>query len=372
VLPEVVTAHDPDHSYWPSSPSSNLEAPAQDQDMGDVHYWDVWHGEQPFSAFTDQYPRFMSEYGFQSFPLMSSVERFTEPGDRELETPVMLAHQKNPRGNQLIRTYMQREYPEPLDFASFVYVSQVQQAEGMRIAAEHLRRIMPRSMGSLYWQIDDCWPVASWSGIDYYGTPKALQRYARRFYAPVLVSPVIGEDTVSVWVVSDRREASTFRLILRLLGLDGADRSVTERRVEIQPVTSGEVLVLDRAELLAGADPTTVFVDVVLEEEGRVVAENRAWFVPVKDLDLPEPRLDVQVSRIRNGYRIRLSSAAIARDVHLEAPGHEGSFSDDFFDVVPGRPVTIRFDAGGAVDPARFRQDLRVYSLRDAFVGRAW
>jgi beta-galactosidase/beta-glucuronidase len=139
----------------------------------------------------------MSEYGFQSFPQFETVETYTLASEHDIQSPVMLAHQRHPRGNQLIKEYMLREYPAPKDFESFLYVSQVLQAEGIKVGAEHLRRIMPRNMGSLYWQLDDCWPVASWSSIDYYGRWKALQYYSKRFYAPVLVSPYVEADNLN-------------------------------------------------------------------------------------------------------------------------------------------------------------------------------
>ncbi|PYS69255.1 MAG: hypothetical protein DMF73_15115, partial [Acidobacteria bacterium] len=189
VLPDVCASLDPSRPYWPSSPSSNLKDDPESQKMGDLHYWQVWHASAPFAEYEKQFPRFMSEYGFQSFPQLETVATYTEPADREVSSPVMMVHQRHPRGNQLIREYMLREYPEPKDFESFLYVSQVLQAEGIKIGAEHLRRIMPHNMGSLFWQIDDCWPVASWSSIDYTGRWKALQYYARRFYNDILISP---------------------------------------------------------------------------------------------------------------------------------------------------------------------------------------
>ncbi len=155
VLPEVCSSLDPSRKYWPSSPSSNLEEDNESQKMGDMHYWQVWHASSPFSEYEKQHPRFMSEYGFQSFPQIETVNTYTEASDRDIKSPVMMAHQRHPRGNQLIREYMLREYPEPKDFESFLYVSQVLQAEGIKIGAEHLRRIMPHNMGSLFWQIDD-------------------------------------------------------------------------------------------------------------------------------------------------------------------------------------------------------------------------
>ena len=151
----------------------------QSEDDNESQRWEifttaVWHASLPFSEYEKQHPRFMSEYGFQSFPQIETVNTYTVPADHDINSPVMMAHQRHPRGNQLIREYMLREYPEPKDFESFLYVSQVLQAEGIKIGAEHLRRIMPHNMGSLYWQINDCWPVASWSSLDYTGRWKAL------------------------------------------------------------------------------------------------------------------------------------------------------------------------------------------------------
>ena len=139
-----------------------------------MHYWQVWHALAPIEEYTHQFPRFMSEYGFQSFPEMRTIRSFAQPGDMEIRSATMQDHQKNHGGNERILTYMLRWYPEPKDFSSFVYLSQVLQAEAIKLGAEHLRRQRPNTMGSLYWQLNDCWPVASWASIDYYGRWKAL------------------------------------------------------------------------------------------------------------------------------------------------------------------------------------------------------
>jgi len=152
--------------YTPSSPSANFEEAPDNQHNGDMHYWQVWHAQAPASDYKLQFPRFMSEFGFQSFPEMRTIRTFAKPADMDIRSKVMQAHQKNKGGNERILTYMLREYREPKDFASFVYLSQVQQAEIIKIGAEHLRRQRPRTMGSLYWQLNDCWPVASWASID--------------------------------------------------------------------------------------------------------------------------------------------------------------------------------------------------------------
>ncbi|NOZ56848.1 MAG: glycoside hydrolase family 2 protein [Calditrichaeota bacterium] len=258
LLPEVVSTVDPGRFYWPSSPSSNLEDVPQSQWMGDVHYWDVWHGEKPFTEYEKQFPRFMSEYGFQSFPLLPTVKTFAEPQDWDIESPVMTVHQKHPRGNQLIRKYMSRDWPVPKRFEDFLVMSQIVQAEGIKIGAEHLRRIKPRCMGSLYWQIDDCWPVASWSSIDYTGRWKALHYYARRFYAPVLVSPHRENGEIVVYGVVDGRSGLQGTLACRLLSFDGQTLWEDERPAEIGADSAVVLARFPEAEVLGEAAPNTV------------------------------------------------------------------------------------------------------------------
>src|SRR5215213_3592045 len=216
LLGEVTAEYDSSRPYWQSSPSSNFQDDSDSQKIGDTHYWQVWHAEKPYSEYEKQFPRFMSEYGFQSFPELETVKTYTTEADRRsIETPIMLAHQRHPRGNQLVREYMLREYKEPKDFESFLYVSQVLQAQGIKIGAEHFRRIMPRNMGSLYWQANDCWPVASWSGMDYFGRWKALMYYTKKFYAPLMISPHVDDDgTLNIYVVSDSPEAKQAQMVL--------------------------------------------------------------------------------------------------------------------------------------------------------------
>ena len=367
VLPEVVAEHDPARAYWPSSPSSNLEEDPDSQRMGDIHYWEVWHASRPFSEYERQRPRFMSEYGFQSFPSIETVGAYTVPADHDIESPVMLAHQKHPRGNQLIREYMLRDYPEPKDFESFLYVSQVLQAEGIRVGAEHLRRIMPHNMGSLYWQLNDCWPVASWSSVDYFGRWKALQFYARRFYAPLLVSPRAAGERVEIHVVSDRAEPTPARLVVTLLDFGGRSLSSAEKEVTLAPLRGDSYLTLPAARLLEGRDAREVFLLSELLVGGRVVSRNTHFFRPFKELKLAAPRVTAAAAPVRGGFRVTLSADGLARAVQLSSAGHEGSFSDNFFDLVPGRPVEVEFRARGRARLEEFRRGLKVRSLADAF-----
>lgn len=367
VLPSVCAAFDPSRPYWPSSPSSNLEDDPDSQKIGDVHYWGVWHAALPFTDYEKQLPRFMSEYGFQSFPQIETVVAYTLPEDRDIQSPVMLAHQKHPRGNQLIREYMLREYPQPKDFESFLYISQVLQAEGIKIGAEHLRRIMPRNMGSLYWQINDCWPVASWSSIDYFGRWKALQYYARRFYDNLLISPHQDGGKINIYLVSDRQKPVSAQLRLTLFDFAGNKLTETNKDVEVEGLRSKIYQSLIKADLLGSRDPKRVFLQCDLLVAGKVVSISRHFFAPAKDLALSKPDITTQVRRTPGGFRVTLATNLFARGVYLSLGRGDGFFSDNYFDLVPGQKVEVEFTSREPTKLNELRRSLKVRSLVDAF-----
>jgi beta-mannosidase len=367
VLPEVCAWLDPSRPYWPSSPSSNLEDDPESQKMGDLHYWQVWHAAMPFGEYEKQFPRFMSEYGFQSFPQIETVRTYTTGADRNIQSAVMLAHQKHPRGNQLIREYMLREYPEPKDFESFLYVSQVLQAEGIKIGAEHLRRIMPHNMGSLFWQLDDCWPVASWSSIDYTGRWKALQFYARRFYGDILLSPHEEHGDLNFYVVSDRSKSTAAQLQVSLFDFEGQRLWSREQDIEVDALSSKSYLNIPVGQLLSERDPKGLFLFAELLVDGKPVSRNEHFFQSFKNLLLPRPRISAQAMPGRKGFMITLSADKLARAVYLSAPNVAGFFVDNYFDLIPGRKVEVEFRTRGPVSLADFRKRLAVRSLADAF-----
>jgi beta-mannosidase len=367
VLPEVCSSLDPSRPYWPSSPSSKLEDDNESQKMGDSHYWNVWHASLPFSEYEKQQPRFMSEYGFQSFPQLETVNTYTVTADHDINSPVMMAHQRHPRGNQLIREYMLREYPEPKDFESFLYVSQVLQAEGIKIGAEHLRRIRPHNMGSLFWQINDCWPVASWSSIDYTGRWKALQYYARRFYSDVLVSPQEENGNLSVFVVSDRLQPAAGQLHLTLFDFEGNKLWSQQQDIEIAALNSKSYVTVPIETLLAGKQAGEVFLFAEVLVGGKPVSTNQHFFKAYKDLILPRPEIATEVTPVRSGLRLTLSADKFARSVYLATPNSGGFFTDNYFDLVPGRKVEVDFRPGVVMGLREFRKQLKIRTLADAF-----
>ena len=367
VLQEVTAQFDPSRTYWPSSPHGGLDDDPESVRSGDVHFWRVWHAAEPFSDYEKQTPRFMSEYGFQSFPNIETVKSYTVPADRDIESPIMLAHQRHPRGNQLVREYMLRDYAQPKDFESFLYVSQVLQAEGIRIGAEHLRRIMPHNMGSLYWQINDCWPVASWSSIDYYGRWKALQYYARRFYNDLLISPTTQNGYLKLFVVSDRPQAVRGKVRVSLMNFDGATLKSFVRDVDLAPLTSRSYFDLRVSELLDGTDAKNVVVYCELLVNDKTVSTHDYFFAPFKELKFSKPTITSEIVRTPKGFSIKISSDKFAKAVYLAVPEHDGFFPDNYFNLAPGRDMTVEYHSRIPLSLEQFKQRLQIRSVFDAF-----
>jgi len=362
VLKSVVARYSPQTPYWPSSPSANFEAPPDNPRDGDMHYWMVWHALEPIQKYTEQTPRFMSEFGFQSFPELATISTFAKPEEFDIGSTTMRAHQKNTGGNERILTYMLREYREPKDFASFVYLSQVQQAEAIKTGAEHFRRLRPRTMGALYWQLNDCWPVASWSSIDYTGRWKALQYYAVRFFDDVLVSPFHHDGKVEVFGVNDKLTPVRASLRRRLLDFNGKVIATAANDVELKPQSSALLGTNTDAELLGSADPTKAFVVYELIADGKTLSRNDVFFREMRDLALPTTKIEPRWS---GANEITLSSPVLARHVALTFGDLDVHASDNYFDLLPGESVTIKLESKANADD--LRKALKITTLTDAF-----
>jgi beta-mannosidase len=353
--------------YTTSSPSANFEEIPDNQHNGDMHYWAVWHQQAPAQDYTKQFPRFMSEYGFQSFPEIRTIHAFAnKPEDFDIRSTVMQAHQKNKGGNERILTYMLREYREPKDFASFVYLSQVQQAEIIKIGAEHLRRQRPRTMGSLYWQLNDCWPVASWASIDYYGRWKALQYYARRFYDDVLISPFLHDDKVDVYVVSDKLQPLSGTIHMRLLDYSGNSLLDETKDVQVPAQSNTIYFTVEKASLAEKADLHRSFLVFDLEVAGKRVSRNLIFFNVTHDLDLPvSPKIETALDKTGEDYTVTIQSPKLARSVYLSFADLDVQSSDNYFDLLPAEPVTLHLKSSATLE--QIKGALKIMSLTDAF-----
>ncbi len=366
ILPEVVAQNDPQRLYWPSSPQA---APDRHADLsqalqsGDIHYWDVWWGQKPFTEYRTHIGRFMSEYGFQSFPEFRTVKTYAEPGDYDILSDVMKAHQRSSIGNGTITNYMQRDYVVPKDFRQFLYVGQVLQAEGIKVAMEAHRARMPYCMGSLFWQINDCWPVASWSSIDYYGRWKAQQYFARKAYDAVLVSPRIEGDKVTITVVSDLLHDQAAAMTVRVMDFQG--KAITEHpaAITIKANSSAVVFSDEIVHLLGGAGPETVLLSVGIAVAGKLVADNILYFRPVKDLSLPAPVIAKQVKAVGKEIVVGLTSKTLVKNLYLRLETHDGAFSDNYFDLLPGQTVLVRFTPVKPLTVPAFEADLRLVHM---------
>lgn len=341
ILPNVVKQYDGTRLYWSSSPIAENNEP-QDFKSGDVHYWGVWHGKEPFTAFEENTGRFMSEYGFQSFPDFCTVKKYTIEEDWNIESPVMLSHQRSTMGNQLIRTYLLRHYQEPKDFESFLYVSQLLQAKGIAYAIETHRRAKPFCMGSLYWQLNDCWPVASWSSTDYYTRWKALHYKAREAFGEFLVSPLIRGDKVDIYIVSDRVEDLKGELQLTGINFEGYNFYENSLIINIPGNSSSSYLTLDQKDLLKDISPDKSLLRMVLKDsDGHVLSENILYFTNILNLVLEQPEISIEVVKKEKSSEIHLSSDILAKNVYLVLNNCEGHFSDNYFDLMPGEEKIV-------------------------------
>ncbi len=376
-LREWCLAEDPDHSYWPSSPSSNIPfLEANGQRQGDTHYWDVWHKGQPFTAYRAQYPRFMSEFGFQSLPPLETIRTYAGEKDWNMTSYIMEQHQKNANGNAMIIRQMLDTFRLPKDFESLVYLSMVLQAEGIRYGVEHWRRHPDRVAGILYWQLNDCWPVASWSSLDYFGRWKALHYAARRFYAPVMLSIEDNPPEMSVYVSNDLLTEWNGSVEWSLETRDGKSLRHGKSPVQAGPQSATQVCKLDFSENInIDTIRKLVFVAGLIHDD-QVVTYQVTPFVPIKHLELQTPAFKIQALHLPaeqldpvtgDELEINLEAGTLALMVELSLAGAEVVFSDNYFSLAAGRKrrVTCPMPVGWDID--RVRQALRIRSVYDSY-----
>ncbi len=360
ILPEAVEMYDASRSYWASSPSSG-KGLVNDLINGDDHYWGVWWGKEPFKNYATHIARFMSEYGFQSFPEMKSVKKYTTPEDYDILSDVMNSHQRSSIGNETIEYYMLKDYKKPKDFESFLYVNHVLQAEGIKFALEGHRRAMPYCMGSLYWQINDCWPVASWSSTDYYQEWKALQYYVKKGFEPLLISPFIEEDVVKVGIVNDHLKLINAKLNLRMIDFAGKELWSKSEDIAIEKNSSTLCFESKLTDFLKGKDPENLLFAVEIMQNGKLIADNVIYFKPVKDLNLPMPKVDYHINESKNGFVISIKTDVLAKNVFLTMGTEDGFFTDNYFDLLPGKSVEIQLNTSISLE--KLKEVLKIQTL---------
>lgn len=349
ILPAIVKETAPQTYWWPASPSSggNFDAP-NDENRGDNHYWDVWHGEKPFTEYRKFFFRYASEFGFQSFPCLKSVEQFTLPDDRNIFSRVMERHQRNQAANGKILSYLSQTFRYPNSFDDLLYASQLMQAEAIRYGVEHWRRNRGRCMGAIIWQLNDIWPVASWASIDYYGRWKALHYAAKRFFAPVMVSaeeegelsqnpkineyhPAPLEKSFRLNVCNETLRDVTGEVVWALRTPDGAIVRQNQQTLTI-PAMSAKWL--DKVDC-ADASLTGHYVSFAFVVDDVAVSEGTCIFCAPKHFEFVDPRLTVET----RGDTLVVTSHAYAKQVWLESEDADLLLDDNAFDMNPGTKV---------------------------------
>ena len=357
ILPAIVKETAPQTYWWPASPSSggNFDAP-NDENRGDNHYWDVWHGEKPFTEYRKFFFRYASEFGFQSFPCLKSVEQFTLPDDRNIFSRVMERHQRNQAANGKILSYLSQTFRYPNSFDDLLYASQLMQAEAIRYGVEHWRRNRGRCMGAIIWQLNDIWPVASWASIDYYGRWKALHYAAKRFFAPVMISaeeegelsqnPKINEyhpaplkKSFRLNVCNETLRDVTGEVVWALRTPDGAIVRQNQQTLTI-PAMSAKWL--DKVDC-ADASLTGHYVSFAFVVDDVAVSDGTCIFCAPKHFEFVDPRLTVET----RGDTIIVTSHAYAKQVWLESEDADLLLDDNAFDMNPGTKV-VRVVRGSA------------------------
>jgi beta-mannosidase len=344
VVGRLVRALDPGRTWWPSSPSAgpgDYSDNWHEDRKGDMHFWSVWHEGRPFESYYEVTPRFCSEFGFQSLPSMEAVRCFASEAQANLTSPVMEHHQRHPRGNTVIAETLTRYFRFPEGFENLLYLSQVQQTLAIQTAVEYWRSRRPVCMGTLYWQLDDCWPAASWSSLEYPDRWKPLHYAARRFYQPVHVAAFCRDGAhVEVHGLNDTRVEVAGELEIRFLDFAGRPRREETRAVRL-PAEAAELLCSFAMDCLP-ARPEELFIHLRLAYAAGE-AENVRFLCPPKRCELQDPGLRIAVRRGPHSAQVELAAERPAFYVHLEAPGLAGRFSDSCFPLLPGRPRVVDF-----------------------------
>ncbi len=372
LLPAVVREHDPQRDYWPGSPHS----PHGDRNdwwnpqWGDVHLWEVWHQKKPFAFYRSTPHRFVSEFGLQSFPEPHTTYSFTEPEDRNLTSYVLEYHQRSGIGNSTIMHYLLDSFRLPATFEALLWLSQILQGMALKTGIEHWRRNMPRTMGTLYWQLNDCWPAPSWSTLDHTGRWKASHYMAKRFYAPLLLSAVedTGAGTVALHVTSDHGEPVAGTVKWALTDLDGAVLAEGTQPIIAAPRQNTPVTTLELAQRIQAHGERNLLLWAELHTTAGRVSGDVVWFAPPKHLELRDPGITTTVTlRSDQIAEITLAAQHPALFVWLDLPGHYVRIDDNFLHLRPGIPQRIIAHLTEALPLETIQNALAARSLIDTY-----
>ena len=367
MLGNIAEDEDPGRRFWPSSPSMgylDFSDGWQMDTRGDTHYWSVWHSAKDFSAYRDVNPRFASEFGFQSFTSMNVIETFTEPKDRNPSSPVMESHQRNTGGNARILETMTRYFRFPSNFEQMVFLSQIQQGLAIKTAIEYWRSTKPRCMGTLYWQINDTYPVASWSSLDYGGQWKLLQYMAKRFYNPITVVAVPDGDQLILKAINDTGSKAAIELEVQAVDADGGARIIATATVKTNP---DKAIVATRI-ALDDLGPNEFLFFSWTGEDGKLLGENDYFPKPYKAYEIGEASVTAVWSSGDTGPVLTLTAdrPAVFVTATVDVPGY---FSDNAVTLLPGRECRLSFTPrhGATVTQDALAAGLKLSHLRETY-----
>lgn len=363
-IPDQLAALDPSRPYWESSPSTGW---GRDESLthGDVHYWGVWWGNEPFEKYKSKTGRFMSEYGFQGMPSSQAINSFTDPADRNLQSASMKSHQKHPVGYETIDHYMKDWYKDPKDFESYRYVSQLLQAEGMRTAIEAHRRAKPTCMGSLYWQLNDCWPVTSWSSIDYTGSWKALHYAAKESFRNYLISVDDTGKFLNIYIVKEDTGLRKATLMILVEDFSGSVLRKDSAFAYLAPDRATLVYKTELENYPVLYNLSRTFLKLELRDHNQLLSSSVYYFKKPKDLLLDKASVQSAVQKDGEKYSVTLSCKTLAKNVFLDIEGSNVHFSENYFDLLPGEIKTVFFDS--VLSQEELTKRLSIRSLSDAF-----
>ncbi len=365
VIGATVDACDPTRSYWPCSPSGgrgDYSDCFHNDTRGDMHYWEVWHGGKPFQAYYDKTPRFCSEFGYQSFPSMDVIRTYASPDQFNVTAPVMEHHQRNGGGNSKIIEMFSRYFRMPQGFENFVYLSQVQQGVAIRTAVEYWRSIRPVCMGTIFWQLNDCWPVASWASLNYGGKWKILHYMAKRFFAPVMLTMFQRKygQPIELWGVNDRQQKRSGSLRVSLVGFDGRTLWTDRRKFTLPPGSSRRLAIYPLNKLPAAPNQGFMIAEMTTEE-GKV--RNDLFLTEYKRCPLPPAKIRTSVKADGGGFLVTLKTDAPAFFVTADADGIPGVFDDNAVTLLASESRTLRFKPERKTSAKAFAKSLKVNHL---------
>lgn len=385
ILPNAVSNNSPWIPYWPSSPHnpSGYENGHNSEKGGDSHYWDVWHGRKPIKSHEQTRYRFVSEYGMQSYPSPETVKTFAPLADCNVFGPIMENHQKNGAGNSIIMDYLSRLYRFPKDYSMLAYLSQLNQAYCIKTAVEHHRRSMPQTMGSLFWQLNDCWPVASWSSIEFTGQWKALHYAARRFFAPVAVSAFVNGDeasgrsnmiintmnTADIYTVYDLKEPMTAVLGWELYNIQ--EKMLISKGSKNITLKYGEARChenIDFTKTLEAVGRSNVALRIFVMSNDQCIAQNTVLFTAPRFIDFNESRIVPRISSA-NGklFRLKFSPKHFYYQVMISCKGEIIQASDNYFDLFPGIGYDVEITTKKKMTVEEFKSKLSISSIADSY-----